>query len=73
MTGAARMRSFEELYAEIQALPEGSQGEILTPGEVHITLGRPGKAHPSARGETHSRGRSPKRRRIGRQGLVARI
>lgn len=48
MTAAARTRSFEELYAEIQALPEGSQGEILTPGEVHITMGRPGKAQRRA-------------------------
>lgn len=48
MTAAARSRSFEELYAEIQALPEGSQGEILTPGEVHVAMGRPGAAHRQA-------------------------
>ncbi len=48
MTAAARVKSFEELYAEIQDLPEGSQGEILTPGEILITMGRPAKPHRRA-------------------------
>lgn len=36
--------TFEELYAEIQALPEGIRGEILEPGVLR-TMSRPGKAH----------------------------
>jgi Uma2 family endonuclease len=43
--GAPKLRSFEELYAEIQAMPAGMTGEILTPGEVHVTMGRPGRPH----------------------------
>jgi Uma2 family endonuclease len=38
-------RRFEDLYAEIQALPEGASGQILDPGRVHVTMGRPGRAH----------------------------
>jgi Uma2 family endonuclease len=45
MTAAARPRSFDELYREITAMPEGSRGEILDPGQLHITMGRPGKRH----------------------------
>lgn len=48
MTAAARTKSFDELYREIQDLPEGSRGEILTPGILHITMGRPGKRHRRA-------------------------
>jgi hypothetical protein len=39
---APELRSFEELYAEIEALPEGMTGEILDPCVVHVTMGRPG-------------------------------
>jgi hypothetical protein len=39
------MKSFDALYGEIQALPEGQRGEILTPGEVFVTMGRPGRRH----------------------------
>src|SRR4051812_37752832 len=48
MSAVARTKTFEELYREIQELPEGSRGEILTPGVVHITMGRPGKKHRRA-------------------------
>ncbi|MBX3233073.1 MAG: Uma2 family endonuclease [Labilithrix sp.] len=48
MSAATSQKSFEDLYREIQALPEGSQGEILTPGEIHITMGRPGGPHRRA-------------------------
>jgi Uma2 family endonuclease len=42
---APKAKSFEELYAEIDALPEGTTGEILEPGEIHVTMGRPGRRH----------------------------
>jgi Uma2 family endonuclease len=46
MTASApKLRNFDELWAEIQALPEGMTGEILEPGEVHVTMGRPGRPH----------------------------
>jgi len=48
VTAAARAKTFDELYAEIRSLPEGSRGEILEPGELHITMGRPGKRHRRA-------------------------
>jgi len=32
----------------IRDLPEGQRGEILTPGELHVTMGRPGKKHRRA-------------------------
>jgi Uma2 family endonuclease len=48
MSGVARQKTFEELYREIQDLPEGSRGEILVPGVLHITMGRPGKRHRRA-------------------------
>lgn len=48
MSAAARPRSFADLYREIQALPEGSRGEILEPGRVLVTMGRPSKAHRRA-------------------------
>src|SRR5271166_5752310 len=44
-SGAPKLRSFEDLYAEITALPEGMTGEILEPGIVHVTMGRPGRPH----------------------------
>lgn len=39
--------SFEELYARINALPEGMTGEILEPGVLR-TMSRPGKRHRKA-------------------------
>ncbi len=39
-----RLPSFDELYAEIQALPEGSSGEVLGPGEWRV-MARPGGRH----------------------------
>jgi Uma2 family endonuclease len=48
MTAATRAKTFSELYREIDALPEGQRGEILVPGEIHVTMGRPGKAHRHA-------------------------
>lgn len=47
MSAAERKKSFDELYREIQQLPEGSRGEILTPGELHV-MGRPGRRHRRA-------------------------
>lgn len=45
MTDAARrIPSFDELYAEIERLPEGVTGEILEPGVLR-TMSRPGRAH----------------------------
>lgn len=41
---AVLIPTFEELYAQIQALPEGMTGEILEPGVLR-TMSRPGKAH----------------------------
>lgn len=40
-------RSFDELYREIVALPEGITGEILTPGTIR-TMSRPGRGHRRA-------------------------
>jgi Uma2 family endonuclease len=48
MVAAARPRSFEELYRLIQDLPEGQRGEILVAGQLHVTMGRPGKKHRRA-------------------------
>src|SRR5690349_23031926 len=41
---ALKLPSFQELYEQIVALPEGMTGEILTPG-VLTTMSRPGKPH----------------------------
>jgi Uma2 family endonuclease len=41
---AVALPSFDELYAQIQALPEGMTGEILEPGVLR-TMSRPGKRH----------------------------
>lgn len=43
-SAALRLPTFDELYAEIQALPEGSTGEILGPGELRV-MARPGAPH----------------------------
>jgi Uma2 family endonuclease len=48
MVAATRRESFEELYRVIRALPAGQQGEILEPGAMRITMGRPGKKHRRA-------------------------
>jgi Uma2 family endonuclease len=48
MVAAARKKSFDELYRVIRDLPGGQRGEILDAGEVHITMGRPGKKHRRA-------------------------
>ncbi len=47
MVAAARPThpTFEDLYREIQRLPEGTAGQILEPGVVQRTMGRPGVAH----------------------------
>jgi len=52
MTAAARTKSFDELYREIRDLPEGSRGEILEPGKLHV-MGRPGKRHRRAAQAIH--------------------
>jgi Uma2 family endonuclease len=45
MTEAARRRpTFEELYRQIEALPQGITGQILEPG-VLTTMSRPGVPH----------------------------
>lgn len=41
---AVAIPSFDELYAQIQALPERLVGEILEPGVLR-TMSRPGKPH----------------------------
>jgi hypothetical protein len=48
MVAIARKKSFDELYRAIRDLPEGQRGEILAPGELHVTMGRPGKKHRRA-------------------------
>jgi hypothetical protein len=40
-------RTFEELYAEIERLPEGMTGEILEEGVLRV-ISRPGKRHRRA-------------------------
>jgi Uma2 family endonuclease len=44
---AKRLPTFDELYAQIEALPEGVTGEILRPGVVS-TMSRPGMSHADA-------------------------
>jgi Uma2 family endonuclease len=44
---ARSARTFEELYAEIERLPEGLTGEILEEGVVRV-MSRPGKRHRRA-------------------------
>jgi len=48
MVAVAKKRSFDELYRTITDLPEGQRGEILVAGELHITMGRPGRKHRRA-------------------------
>jgi len=48
MVAAVRPKSFEELYRTVRDLPQGQRGEILTPGEVYLTMGRPGRRHRRA-------------------------
>ena len=43
-SAALRGPTFDELYAEIEALPQGMTGEILGPGELR-TMARPGGKH----------------------------
>lgn len=45
MVAAKTRKSFDELYRIIRDLPEGQRGEILVAGELHVTMGRPGKKH----------------------------
>jgi Uma2 family endonuclease len=48
MVAATKPKSFDELYRIIRDLPEGQRGEILMAGELHVTMGRPGKKHRRA-------------------------
>jgi Uma2 family endonuclease len=43
-SAAKRAPTFDELYREIERLPQGITGQILTPG-VLTTMSRPGAAH----------------------------
>jgi Uma2 family endonuclease len=45
--GAQPVRTFDELYTEIEELREGLTGEILEPGVLHVES-RPGKRHRRA-------------------------
>jgi Uma2 family endonuclease len=47
MSAAKRAPSFEELYLEIERLPQGITGQILVPG-VLTTMSRPGALHGRA-------------------------
>lgn len=44
---AYKLPTFEEMYAEIEALPEGTTGEILGPGDLRV-MPRPGGKHSFA-------------------------
>jgi Uma2 family endonuclease len=44
---AGKLPTFDELYGEIERLPEGLTGEILEPGILR-TMSRPGRAHRRA-------------------------
>ena len=44
MSAAKRTPTFDELYLEIERLPPGLTGQILTPG-VLTTMSRPGASH----------------------------
>lgn len=44
---ALRLPSFDELYHEIEALPQGLTGEILGPGDLRV-MPRPGGPHSFA-------------------------
>ena len=41
---AYKLPTFAELYAEIEALPQGMTGEILSPGDLRA-MPRPGGRH----------------------------
>ena len=43
-SAAKRAPTFDELYREIERLPQGITGQILVPG-VLTTMSRPGAAH----------------------------
>src|SRR5438094_2273901 len=47
MSAAVRILTFEELYRQIEELPEGVTGEIVEPG-VLTTMSRPGMPHEDA-------------------------
>jgi Uma2 family endonuclease len=53
MIAVRRPSTFDELYRRIENLPEGQRGEILTPGEVFVTMGRPGRRHRHAAQHLH--------------------
>jgi hypothetical protein len=44
---ALHIESFEELYRQIERLPQGVTGEILEPGVLR-TMSRPGRSHSRA-------------------------
>jgi Uma2 family endonuclease len=46
MSAAAKLQSFDELYAAVAAMPEGQHGEILGPGWVRA-MSRPSGKHSS--------------------------
>ncbi len=48
MVAVAKKKTFDEIYRLIVSLPEGQRGEILAAGELHVTMGRPGKKHRRA-------------------------
>lgn len=49
MGAAQRVATFEELYAQIAALPEGQHGEILGPGWARV-MSRPSTRHAGGAG-----------------------
>jgi Uma2 family endonuclease len=53
VVAVAKKKTFDELYRTIRNLPEGQRGEILVPGELHITMGRPGRKHRRAAQALH--------------------
>jgi Uma2 family endonuclease len=66
MSTAKRVPTFDELYLEIERLPQRLTGQILTPG-VLTTMSRPGAAHDHALANcVHALG--PFDRRIGGHG-----
>ncbi|HEX4447248.1 MAG TPA: hypothetical protein VH044_10950, partial [Polyangiaceae bacterium] len=63
MVAVAKKKGFDELYQAIRDLPEGQRDEILTPGELHVTMGRPGNKHRRAAQVLHIGLASSRRRR----------
>jgi Uma2 family endonuclease len=60
-SAAKRVPTFDELYREIEGLPQGITGQILLPG-VLTTMSRPGAAHDHALGNCeHALGRFDQR------------